>query len=570
MNRQSSIARRRSRRYALLIVLLVLLTAVFAVAAAAEPEEDPGPVTGDQSEIVGDDTVYGTARPTPQSANGPAPTGTYTREHWPEDATGAADGIDVVHSTAPGTFALTGVVIDQATGESVPGASAIIHGTTFSPPCEEPCIPISRPFAVSTTSDSKGAFAFIHMPNAYGGQLHLTVNKQNYGTYTLENVSAVELNNAHVVTVALSSEAQMFDAGAPRDENPERISADDGAPVESTTSFTQAANSPSYPSIRGYRSQTRPPPVISVWMYPIPRGVRCPIKQTNPDGSHKGGVWVAPWRQYLLATMAGEIGGTFPPSVGRPTFGPVASAAVGEAIHSFAWWYRQRPNQAEQPGADISNTFQQHQCTNPALPLDSDWNRLLTSRIHNHRIARDGDPGSVYKAKYVDGRFECPDDSSISEPSENRLGQKSTKAWEENCGRNNFDTNVDWQFLVNRWYSVASVRDSLKPIVPKTRFFHIPGGIWFEFHSIVGNRNVAWKYFLERSETGNPNTWRQFKVVGFENRLKDVRQEYKHFPGDGRCWFYRVRAWNPVGAQPESAAKTDAGQFNNGNCIRRG
>lgn len=167
----------------------------------------------------------------------PAPVGSYTTEHWPEDATGAADGIDVVHSTASNTFALTGVVIDGATGEPVPGASAMIHGIKNAPPCAEPCIPIDPnqcdfncPFAASTTSDSKGAFAFINMPNTNGGYLHLTVNKTGYGSYTLEHVSAVELNNAHVVTVSLSGEAQMYDAGVPRDENPARLSPDDWAP----------------------------------------------------------------------------------------------------------------------------------------------------------------------------------------------------------------------------------------------------------------------------------------------------------------------------------------------------
>jgi hypothetical protein len=552
--------------------------ALCAGVARGEPGEDPGQLSADQSEIAGDDTEYETAAPVPMSGSGAVAPGSYSTVLWPEEATGIADGIQVVHSTAANTFALTGGVIDDATGAPVAGAKATIWGLTNARPCTAKvgCLErmpadceVNCPYSRSTSTDAKGTFAFIDMPNTYGGYLHLRVTAAGYGTYTLRNVSALDLDREHVAIVELNANVQEYDQAAP--PHPAAtfsavarlVSAPAVAPLRARRAV-EAAAFPSYPPIRGYASETRPPPVISVWMYPIGKDVRCPVQQLNKDGSPAGRVVVMPWRRYVLATMAGEIGGNAWKAMGngQPTFGPVASTAAGETAHSFAWYFRKNSNVAPEPGADISNWFGEHQCTNPNLALDSDWNALLTSRIHTHRIATPGDPGTVIRASFANGSYNCPEDPRTPAGGD-QYSQLGGKAWEEKCGKSSFATNGDWIFVVNRFYSSASVRESEKPKAPRTGFQRIPNGVWFEFHSLIGGYNVGWMYMLERSKSGDAGSWRQFKAVGFSSRLRDIRQDYKHFPDDDTCWYYRVRGWNPVG-------KSDAATFNNGNCIERG
>lgn len=127
----------------------------FDVIAAGD---DPGPYACDQTPAVGDETDYPPpASPIPISGmTGRPKTSGFKTELWGEDETLVESGMRVIVSTAPGTFALTGGVIDGDTAEAVVGALVVVE--------------LSRGVTVRTRTDEDGAFAFIDVPVAHRGE----------------------------------------------------------------------------------------------------------------------------------------------------------------------------------------------------------------------------------------------------------------------------------------------------------------------------------------------------------------------------------------------------------------
>lgn len=140
-----------------------------------------GPLEPAQTEATGDDTVRAPSAPVPMSPAGRAPASSYTTELLDEQETLTSDGQYVVTSTAPGTYALTGVLLDGATGQQISGATVYLRVTTCAPTfCARPANGGSE---VSTTSDASGGFAFIDVPAS--APSYISVTASGYDTFEI-------------------------------------------------------------------------------------------------------------------------------------------------------------------------------------------------------------------------------------------------------------------------------------------------------------------------------------------------------------------------------------------------
>ena len=123
----------------------------------------------DQSPATGDETTEPPpAAPTPVSGITGAPkAGGFETEIWGEEATNLPGRLSVVASTARGTYALTGGVIDWDTAEAIVGALIVFEAA-------------DGDLAVSTRTDDDGAFAFIDVPVTRGERVILTARARGY------------------------------------------------------------------------------------------------------------------------------------------------------------------------------------------------------------------------------------------------------------------------------------------------------------------------------------------------------------------------------------------------------
>jgi hypothetical protein len=126
----------------------------------------------DQSEPVGSEVVTETIAPVPLPVSGV--TGPYITEVWTPEETMAPGDLAVVSSTAPGTAALTGIVLDEVTGDPVLGASVTLQ-------------PSAGGSATTYVTGPNGGYAFINIPAIGGATYDLTVSATNFGAYRLVN-----------------------------------------------------------------------------------------------------------------------------------------------------------------------------------------------------------------------------------------------------------------------------------------------------------------------------------------------------------------------------------------------
>jgi hypothetical protein len=89
------------------------------------------------------------AIPRPVSPEGAA--ASWTAEYWEADVTLAEGGLCVISETQPGTFALTGVVVD---------AEGPVHRARVA----VEALPSSPATALEVLTDERGAFAFVNVP----------------------------------------------------------------------------------------------------------------------------------------------------------------------------------------------------------------------------------------------------------------------------------------------------------------------------------------------------------------------------------------------------------------------
>lgn len=126
----------------------------------AEPGDDPGPYACDQSPAVGSevDRRAGAAHPVPVSGlTGEPKTSGFKTEYFSSSEVMVDPGMYAPASTAPGTFATSGSVIDcRRRFHSAQGALVTFR--------------TEGGITVTTKTDSSGTYAFIDVPVAKGGE----------------------------------------------------------------------------------------------------------------------------------------------------------------------------------------------------------------------------------------------------------------------------------------------------------------------------------------------------------------------------------------------------------------
>lgn len=103
------------------------------------------------------------ARPVPRGVAGPVYS--FAAQRWPASDTLADGGLEVVSTTAPGTAAVTGVLVDRRHGSGhkyVAGMQVVLQAQAR-PPGQ------GAPVRIATVSDRQGGFAFIDVPVAEDG-----------------------------------------------------------------------------------------------------------------------------------------------------------------------------------------------------------------------------------------------------------------------------------------------------------------------------------------------------------------------------------------------------------------
>jgi hypothetical protein len=101
------------------------------------------------------------------------PVRVFKSEYWNSGETNTENGVYEVAATAPGTFALTGTVVDTRPGRDDPieGASVTLSSVT-GPKLESPP---GGDVRVTTNTGYSGAFAFIDVPTAHSGSCYRMV-----------------------------------------------------------------------------------------------------------------------------------------------------------------------------------------------------------------------------------------------------------------------------------------------------------------------------------------------------------------------------------------------------------
>lgn len=247
----------------------------------------------------------------------------------PEEAL-SDSGLLVYDRTAPGTFALTGVVAD-ARGRPVHHASVTLAPTA------------SSPVSLETTSDSDGAFAFVDVSvDGAAERFDLSVHAPGFGSYRISR-DLFTTDETYQISVELGPRPVRHDASA--------------LPADRSTLATVSGRG-------GYGSTSR-----------VPGGVRVRLYK-HVDGCAAGRYRRSrnfPWRFYVLHVATAEINGLW---------GKRAFKANAAAIQNYAWAHRIA-------GSPLNNTTQ-YQCFMPWRKIPSRWGRwvrdVLDERITHHGI----------------------------------------------------------------------------------------------------------------------------------------------------------------------------------------
>jgi hypothetical protein len=460
----------------------------------AEEGTVEGPLAGDQTAASADFTSYAVAQPAPVSPSGS--TGSFTREIWTTEEVGAEDDLAVVSSTSLGTFALTGLVIDESTGGPVTGAQVRLKNQA------------SGAIVVSATTDSMGAFAFVNVTPVSNHLLEIT--RTGFGAVTITDLQYAA-DETYEQTVEMGSSPQTLTAR----------NAADPAPLSATlaTSFR-------------YDSDGRVPPFLTVASFPTDQSCA-------PAGSsYTTRRW--PWRFYVLHTMQPEIGGSAFPG---GAFKEASAKAVGAAIQNYAWFAR-RFRAATAGGADVNNTTQ-YQCFKPFVQVRTSFRRWVGDVLDERIVTSDR---RIQNTEYRAGTYNCVE-SGLHAQNNNVLSQLGAKARDEQCGVD------DWRHL-DEYYYTGTVDRGLNPPRPDTSFSRVSGGIKFAFPSKVGSSRAGWRYVLERTaSTGIGVVWAVIYNRGWSARQRTVPTSFTYSTNETQT--YRVKACNPTGCSTYSSFNSD-------------
>jgi hypothetical protein len=473
---------------------------------------DPEP---DTSAPISPDSDGTPATPQPVSPSGPLPAGSYSTELWTSDETGPDDGTNVVSSTASGTSALTGVVMDANSDALVPGATVRMASSTAS---------------TTTTSDASGAYAFANMP---AGTYTVTISAPGYGSYTLLN-SAFAGDQYYELTTTLDTSAQTFDEAA------------QGASAQTSAS--------PYPFTLVY-SPTRTPPSVRVGIYPL-----------NSDCSRAGSSYSVvnlPWVYYLLRVADAEVIGNHYNQVGQKAFFSLAQ--------NFGWYHKLSGGVWDVDNSTVTQCYRNP----PRYKIPGTWKSWIND-VLDERVT--DSTSRLVQTQYNAGTSppKCPDPSY---PQHGQYASQNTiNILSENGNANaGCAKRTDWRDIVRYWYPNSPVVQLVyrPPIPVASATFPGDGHIHFHFTARQYSANTAW-YFAVRVKTSSG--WSPIgKKIGWAWRTRgsgdciisghSVGTCLDYFPPDTACHRYEVVAHNPRGdSLPAQFTKKGIGYNRSGTC----
>jgi hypothetical protein len=487
-------------RYPTLLALsFVGALAVFSSGSAGAEVEINGPLEADQTPAVSVLAEAPPEAPTQVSAGGG--TATYPTRTWSPESSDTPSGVQVVTVTASGTWALTGIAVNQ-TGQPISGANVTLSPEECQLECPPPGFgPLAPggPSPLTTTTNAGGTFAFVDV--SLSTPWKLTVNASGYGLYTAIHFAGTT-DLAYETTVKLSPSTQLYD-----------LSLHPSGPAQVDVASTPV----------GYASQTRVPPSIRVAMYNLD-------SDCNPTSSSYQTL-LFPWRYYILQVAAAEI----------PYFdwGIAAVKANFQAESSYAWFWRLGGGPPDIVG-DVTNTTR-FQCFLPGKFVPDKWESWVDD-VLDERVKKAN--GDVQETQYREGTESCSEPSPLG-PDDNHLSQFGSHHRETSCGATN------WR-AIDQWYYTGTVVAGLKPTTPSTSFTRPPNAIAFDFKSLISNggslvSKVGWRYTLERTYADG---WHEIYKKGWDWDSRSVPTAFTYYPSGGTCAKYRVKAWNPVGETP--------------------
>jgi hypothetical protein len=474
---------KRSIGRALLVSSVVAAVIGTAVKAAVADTDVSGKVSTDQNAATASEIDTTAARATPVSVDG-SPPGTYsTGVAGPEEMLSPTD-VSVITSTRPGTAALTGIVIDDSSGDPVSGASVTLQ-------------PSSGGAAVGTHSTTDGIFAFINVPaGADGIPYTLEVTAPGYGTYRLLG-DVYEPDVAYEVAVPLAAAPQAFDESA--------IAASDVDGAAGTSS--------------GYAASKRVPPTIAVGIF------------QQVDGCKTGDFVKAlryPWRFYVLHVAVAEI---------DTRWHQVAWKANAAAQQNYGWWFRRSPASSSY---DIGNTTR-WQCFRPERKIPTNSWRLWLEDVVDERIATATD--DIQLTQYRAGAYACTD--SRYPANGNILSQNGSRAQDNDCGYDDW-RSIDEYYYTGTVVpatpppvpnaSFARTGGGVKLNYP-SQVKDGSGRV----------SNVGWRYTVEarKLQPDDSFAWTVVHANGWDQKMRNVPTSFTY--STAGCWRYRSKAANPAG-----------------------
>ncbi|MFL5798992.1 MAG: carboxypeptidase-like regulatory domain-containing protein [Actinomycetota bacterium] len=447
-----------------LLVASVVAAAMGTAAHAAVADSDvSGKLSGDQDAAAASEIDGTAASAAPVSVDG-SPPGTYSTSIVGSDELLSPDDVAVITSTEPGTAALTGIVIDDASGDPVPGASI-----TFQPSSGGP--------ATSTSSDAQGVFALINVPADDGGiSYDLSVTAPGYGAYQLEN-DRYEPDITYEVVVPLAAAAQSF--------NESVVAAQDVDAAVGTSA--------------GYPSTRLVPPVVTVGIF------------EQVDGCKTGDFIETaryPWRFYVLHVAVAEIG---------TSWHQAAWKANAAAQQNYAWWFRRHPASSSY---DIGNTTR-WQCFRPERKIPtSSWSRWLEDVV-DERIATASD--DIQQTQYRAGQYACTESSYPADG--NVLSQNGSRALDDDCGYDSWRSIDEYYYTGNVVSAVPPPAPTTSFGKPRGAVkLNYPSQVEDGGHVA----NVGWSVEARKLQPDNTYAWTVIHVKGWDQRVRNVPTSFTY------------------------------------------
>jgi Carboxypeptidase regulatory-like domain len=467
---------------ALLVVGSVALGMAVIDPAARADIDVVGKTSQDQSAATATEVDSTPASATPISVSGSPPGGYSTAIAGPEEMLSAED-VAVITSSQAGTSALTGVVIDDASGAPIVGAAVSLQPSTGGT-------------TATARSSQDGVFAFINVPADAGGTTYsMAVSAPGYGAYTLRN-DRYDPDTTYEAVVPLGAVAQTFDESATTD--PDGQSASGGS--------------------AGYSSSKRVPPIVTVGLF------------QQVDGCHKGTFLKTvryPWRFYVLHVAVAEIGSAWHQAAWK------ANAA---AEQNYGWWFRLHPATSSY---DIGNTVD-WQCFRPERKIPTSWGTWLEDVV-DERIATGDD--AILQTQYRAGDYSC--DESSYPANGNVLSQNGSRALDDDCGYDNWRSIDEYYYTGTVQPAIAPPLPNTSFSKPKGGVkLNYPSQVKDASGHVA---NVGWRYTVEarkRQPDGN-YAWTVIHVNGWDQRSRTIPTSFTY--STSGCWRYRANATNPAG-----------------------